>query len=173
LNERIGVSNEEWLVIGPLLPPERGRWSRPAQDNRCYFEGMLWVARTGSQWRYLPDHYGKWNSVFRRYRRWIKSSIFDAMLDTLAELAGQDRQAHMVDSTVIRAHHCAVGIKRDSRSRGARPLARRLLDQDPRPMRWQRTPGRLHPDARTNARQPRLSAAFADDRRAHPGDDRR
>ena len=112
MNERIGVSDEEWLVIGPLLPPERGRWSRPAQDNRRYFEGMLWVARTGSQWRYLPDHYGKWNSVFRRYRRWITSGIFDAMLETLAELAGQDRQAHMVDSTVIRAHHCAVGIKK-------------------------------------------------------------
>ena len=112
MNERIGVSDEEWLVIGPLLPPERGRWSRPAQDNRRYFEGMLWVARTGSQWRYLPDHYGKWNSVFRRYRRWVESGVFDAMLDTLAELAGQDRQAHMVDSTVIRAHHCAVGIKK-------------------------------------------------------------
>ena len=112
MNERIRVSDEEWSIIGPLLPPERGRWSRPAQDNRCYFEGMLWVARTGSQWRYLPDHYGKWNSVFRRYRRWIKSGIFDAMLDTLAELADQDRQAHMVDSTVIRAHHCAVGIKK-------------------------------------------------------------
>ena len=112
MNERIGVSDAEWLVIGPLLPPERGRWSRPAQDNRRYFEGMLWVARTGSQWRYLPDHYGKWNSVFRRYRRWIASGIFDAMLETLAELAGQDRQAHMVDSTVIRAHHCAVGIKK-------------------------------------------------------------
>jgi transposase len=115
LNERIGVSDEEWLVIGPLLPPERGRWSRPAQDNRRYFEGMLWVARTGSQWRYLPDEYGKWNSVFRRYRRWIESGVFDAMLETLAELAGQDQQAHMIDSTVIRAHHCAVGIKRGLR----------------------------------------------------------
>ncbi|WP_281182053.1 transposase [Brucella intermedia] len=41
---------------------------RPAQDNRRYFEGMLWTARTGALWRHLPDEYGKWNSVFRRYR---------------------------------------------------------------------------------------------------------
>ena len=133
MNERIGVSDAEWLVIGPLLPPERGRWSRPAQDNRRYFEGMLWVARTGSQWRYLPDDYGKWNSVFRRYRRWIKSGIFDAMLDTLAELAGQDRQAHMVDSTVIRAHHCAVGIKKGLKIK--RGSAARAAVSQPKSMR--------------------------------------
>lgn len=50
--------------IGELLPPERGRWARPTQDNRRYPEGMLWIARTGAQWRHLPDEYGKWNSVF-------------------------------------------------------------------------------------------------------------
>jgi len=65
LGERIGVTDEEWEVIGPLLPPERGRGCRPAQDNRPYFEGMMWIARTGAQWRHLPDEYGKWNSVFR------------------------------------------------------------------------------------------------------------
>jgi transposase len=95
-----------------LLPPERGRWGRPAQDNRRYFEGILWVARTGSQWRHLPDEYGKWNSVFRRFRRWVQTGVFDAMLETLAERAGRDRRADMVDSTIIRAHHCAVGIKK-------------------------------------------------------------
>jgi transposase len=73
---------------------------------------MLWVARTGSQWRYLPDEYGKWNSVFRRYRRWIESGVFDAMLETFSEMIERDTSADMIDSTVIRAHHCAVGIKK-------------------------------------------------------------
>ena len=112
MGERIGVTDEEWEVIGPLLPPEHGRGCRPAQDNRPYFEGMMWIARTGAQWRHLPDEYGKWNSVFRRYRRWIATGVFDAMLETLAELAGRDTAADMIDSTVVRAHHCAVGIKR-------------------------------------------------------------
>ena len=112
MGERICVTDEEWDVIGPLLPPERGRGCRPAQDNRRYFEGMMWIARTGAQWRYLPEEYGKWNSVFRRYRRWVTTGVFDAMLETLAELAGRDTAADMIDSTVVRAHHCAVGIKR-------------------------------------------------------------
>jgi hypothetical protein len=49
---------------------------------------------------------------FRRYRRWVTTGVFDAMLETLAELAGRDTAADMIDSTVVRAHHCAVGIKR-------------------------------------------------------------
>ncbi|MES0205077.1 transposase [Mesorhizobium australicum] len=56
------VSDEEWALIGPLLPAERGRGCRPAQDNRRYFEGMMWMARTGAQSRHLPDEYDKWNS---------------------------------------------------------------------------------------------------------------
>ncbi|PQZ29834.1 hypothetical protein CQZ93_06445 [Ochrobactrum vermis] len=112
LGERIGLTDEEWAVISPLLPAESGRGCRPAQDNRRYFEGMLWMARTGAQWRHLPDEYGKWNSVFRRYRRWVETGVFEAMLETLAELVERDRSADMIDSTVVRAHHCAVGIKR-------------------------------------------------------------
>ena len=112
LGERIGLSDEAWELIGPLLPPERGRGCRPAGDNRPFFEGMMWMARTGSQWRQLPDEYGKWNSVFRRYPRWVETGVFDAMLETLAEMAGRDRTADMIDSTIVRAHHCAVGIKK-------------------------------------------------------------
>jgi len=119
LCERIGVSDEDWGLIGPLLPPERGRGCRPAGDNRPYFEGMLWIARTGAQWRQLPDEYGKWNSVFRRYRRWVEGGVFDAMLESLAEIAGRERSADMIDSTVVRAHHCAVDIKKGlSKRRG-------------------------------------------------------
>jgi transposase len=115
LGERVGVSDEEWALIGPLLPPEQGRGCRPAGDNRRYFEGMMWMARSGAQWRLLPDEYGKWNSVFRRYRRWVETGVFDALLETLAEMVARDTSADMIDSTVVRAHHCAAGLKRGIR----------------------------------------------------------
>ena len=113
MGDRIGLSDAEWEIVGALLPAERGRGCRPAQDNRRYFEGMMWIARTGAQWRRLPDEYGKWNSVFRRYRRWTTTGVFDAMLETLAEVVARDGSADMIDSTVVRAHHCAVGIKKE------------------------------------------------------------
>ena len=90
---------------------------------------MMWIARTGAQWRHLPDEYGKWNSMFRRYRRWVTTGVFDAMLETLAELAGRDTTADMIDSTVVRAHHCAVGIKRGLSK--PRRLADREVDSPP------------------------------------------
>lgn len=123
MGERIGLSDEEWSLIGPLLPAERGRGCRPARDNRPFFEGMMWIARTGAQWRHLPEEYGKWNSVFRRYRRWATTGVFDAMLETLAGAVERDGRADMIDSTIVRAHHCAVGIKKGL----ARP--RRLEDR--------------------------------------------
>lgn len=43
----------------------------------------MWMARTDSQWRQLPDEYGTWHSMFRRDRRWA-TGVFGAMLETLA-----------------------------------------------------------------------------------------
>lgn len=64
LGERIGLTDEEWVLIGPLLPAERGL---PSGAVQRYFEGMMWMAGAGAQWRYLSNEYGKWNSIFRRY----------------------------------------------------------------------------------------------------------
>ena len=57
------LSDAEWELIGPLLPPERGRWARPAGDNRRFLNGMLHVLRVGCAWRDMHERYGKWNSV--------------------------------------------------------------------------------------------------------------
>jgi len=65
----------------------------PCSGRSAYFEGMMWMARTGAQWRHLPDEYGKWYSVFRRYRRWIETGVFEAMFEKLAELVERDRRA--------------------------------------------------------------------------------
>ena len=66
-----------------MLPPERGRWARPAGDNRRFLNGMLHVLRVGCSWRDMHERYGKWNSVYVRFRRWAEQGVWDALLQTL------------------------------------------------------------------------------------------
>ncbi len=117
MGERIGVTDEEWALIGPLLAPHEIHIGARSRVPSCTGQPPVFRrhdvdrARTGAQWRPLRDDYGKWNSIFRRSRRWVTAGVFDAMLEMLAEPAGRDATADMIDSTVVRAHHCAVGIK--------------------------------------------------------------
>ncbi|MGC5749978.1 IS5 family transposase [Gluconobacter sp. NFX36] len=105
------LTDREWAMIGPLLPPERGRWARPAGDNRRFLNGMLHVLRTGCPWRDMHERYGKWNSVYVRFRRWAEQGVWDAVLQTLVDLGLTDHWLHMIDSTVVRAHSQATGAK--------------------------------------------------------------
>jgi transposase len=105
------LSNAEWVIVSPLLPPERGRWGRPAQDNRLFLNGMLYVLRVGCPWRDMHERYGKWNSVYVRFRRWAEQGVWDALLETLVELGLTDNWQHMIDTTTIRGHSQAAGAK--------------------------------------------------------------
>jgi transposase len=105
------LTDDESAIISPLLPSDRGRWARPAQDNRRYLNGMLHVLRAGCPWRDMHERYGKWNSVYVRFRRWAEQGVWDALLETLVEMGLTDDWQHMVDSTSVRGHSQAAGAK--------------------------------------------------------------
>ena len=141
------ISDGEWAVIGGLLPPERGRHARPAGDNRLFLNGMLHVLRVGCPWRDMHERYGKWNSVYVRFRRWAEQGVWDALLQTLVELGLTDDWQHMIDSTTVRGHVSAAGEK-GGLCAGFWSIARRLYEQGPRSRGQSGTPSRLHPDGR-------------------------
>ncbi|GES53731.1 hypothetical protein Rhsp01_63470 [Rhizobium sp. NBRC 114257] len=91
------LTDLEWRIIVGLLPTERGRKSRPSHDNRRYLNGMLHVLRIGCPWRDMHERYGKWNSVYVRFRRWAEQGVWDALLETLVELGLTDDWQHMID----------------------------------------------------------------------------
>ncbi|YBV25850.1 IS5 family transposase [Sphingomonas sp. CJ20] len=126
------LTDEEWAVLEGLLPSERGRKARPAHDNRRFLNGMLHVLRVGCPWRDMHERYGKWNSVYVRFRRWAEQGVWDAMLATLVEFGLTDDWQHMIDSTTVRGHISAAGAKGG--------LIRRLLVDHAAALRAKSTP---------------------------------
>ena len=133
------LSNAEWEVIGSLLPPERGRWARPAGDNRRFLNGMLYVLRVGCPWRDMHERYGKWNSVYVRFRRWAEQGVWDALFETLVDLGLTDDWCHMIDSSIVRGHSQAAGAKGG--------LIRKLLVDHAAALRANSTPSATIKDA--------------------------
>jgi transposase len=133
------LSDAEWAVVAPLLPPGRGRRGRPpARDGRTVVDALLWLARNEAGWRSLPARYGPWNSVWRRVSRWGAAGLLDALPAALAASAlDADRQA-AIRAAVLRCRRGGAPRGRDrsppgpaapgDRRQGGRPcgkLARR------------------------------------------------
>lgn len=108
---RYELRDEAYERIEPLLPKHKpgGQWN----DHRTVLNGMFWVLNSGAQWRDMPDRYGKWQTVYSRYRRWWREGLFDRILERLhLELDGDGRidwDVFDVDGSNIRAHQSAAG----------------------------------------------------------------
>ena len=83
---RHAVSDLDWPRIQGLLPARAGEPGRVSAGNRLFFDAVLWVARTGVPWRDLPERFGRWNSVWRRFDRWAKQGIWRAVLEVWQDL---------------------------------------------------------------------------------------
>ena len=106
---RHAISDADWNRIKDLLPGRPGQSGWLAADNRLFVDAVLWIARTGAPWRDLPERFGNWNSVWRRFDRWSAKGTWGKVFEALQD---PDLEWLILDSTVIRAHPCAAGAKK-------------------------------------------------------------
>ena len=82
----------------------------PRTNNRLFVDALLWMARSGGRWRDRPGKYGHYQSVKRRYYRWIDMGVLHAILTVLAQDA--DLEWLIINSTIVRAHQHAAGARK-------------------------------------------------------------
>jgi putative transposase len=103
------LTNAQWRRIEHLTPGKVGDRGRSGEDNRLFVDAVLWIARSGAPWRDLPEEFGNWNSVFKRFRRWAKKGVWESLFNALLE--NPDFEYLIIDSTIVRAHQHAAGAK--------------------------------------------------------------
>ena len=78
-------------------------------------EGMLWVLRTGAPWRDLPEEFGKWGTVYQRFRRWSRAGVFEHIFEETRGVL--DLRAVQVDGSYIKVHQHGTGAPKGAAHR--------------------------------------------------------
>jgi transposase len=121
MRPRHAIADADWERVKDLLPGRPGQHGGVAADNRLFVDAVLYVARTGIPWRDLPERFGNWNSVWRRFDRWAAQGVWGRVMDALRD---PDLEWLILDSTAVRAHPCAAGSKKSGTAAAARPSRR-------------------------------------------------
>ena len=82
----------------------RARTSQPSG----VLDGVFWINRTGAPWRDLPEAFGNWRSIWRQFRRWCQSGVWDVLLQGLADSGGELDALQMID----RYHDPGTSLRR-------------------------------------------------------------
>ena len=106
---RTVLTDAQWQRIARLLPGKKGDPGRSGDDNRRSLEGILWIVRTGAPWRDLPDVFGNWFTVWKRFRRWALKGVFGKVFKALS--GEPDMEYALIDGTIVKVHRHGSGAK--------------------------------------------------------------
>ena len=111
--KRYELTDNQWNRIEALLPGKKTDVGRTAKDNRLFVDAVLWVLRSGARWADLPQRYGNYKSVHKRFTRWSQKGVWNKVFDVLTQ--DSNNFYLIIDSTIVRAQQQAAtgkgGIK--------------------------------------------------------------
>ena len=105
------MTEEDWTIVLKLFEASRSRRGDKGRDDRKFLEALHYFVVHNITWRALPERFGHWNSVWKRFWRLSRAGTFEAFFDALAAMSGTAHLAQMFDFTVVRAHVSAAGAK--------------------------------------------------------------
>lgn len=134
---RYDLTDFEWSVIEPLLP--RGKPGPRRKDDRRVLNGIFWVLRAGAPWRDLPERYGPYTTAYNRFNRWRKAGVWDRLMDAVT--TAHDGKVQMIDSSIVRVHQHASGVKKRVEFVVLGEVAEASPRRSTRGSRWKRASG--------------------------------
>ena len=117
MTRRYGLRDDQWARIEHLLPGRVGHVGGTARDNRQFVEAVLYRYRAGIPWRDLPERFGDWKNVQRRFSRWTVTGVWERVFQQLGSDA--DNEYALIDATIGRAHQHSAGARK--KGAAARP----------------------------------------------------
>jgi transposase len=120
MRARCAISDEQWAVLAPVFVAATRRGPK-GRDNRVFLEATRWILRTGAPWRDLPIEFGRWNGVYRRFRRWAVAGRWEAIREALGRTSAG---LSLIDSTIVKAHPHAAGALRRTGGQAGEALGR-------------------------------------------------
>ncbi|MBD0392208.1 IS5 family transposase [Wolbachia endosymbiont of Pentalonia nigronervosa] len=105
------IEETKWKQIFANLKSVKGIHSKNEDRIRRFVESVWYMARSGCQWRLLPEIYGNYRSVHKRFKKWCEKGIWEKLLKYTQD---PDLEVQMIDGTIVRAHACAAGYKKDT-----------------------------------------------------------
>ena len=123
------MTEEDWTIVLKVFQASRSRRGDKGRDDRKFLEALHYFVVHNITWRALPERFGPWNSVWKRFWRLRRTGTFEAFFDALAAMSETAHLVQMFDSTVVRAHVSAAGAKG---GKMIKRLADRAVDFRPR-----------------------------------------
>ncbi len=102
------LSDEEWILLEPLIPPAKTGGRTRTVDMREVVNGIFYLLRSGCAWRMLPHEFPPWPTVYGYFTQWRKDGAWETMNDALREAvrleAGReaDPSAAILDSQSVK-----------------------------------------------------------------------
>jgi len=121
MRQRHKLPWEQWQRIAHFFPHRvhNGGRGRPFENHYRIINGILWRLHTGAPWRDIPWTYGRWETIYGRFRRWRRDGTWAKILTHLLdELEQHGRLGHdlwLVDATIVRASRAAAGAENHPR----------------------------------------------------------
>jgi transposase len=97
----IMLQDDQWERMREFVPGGRKGKRGPRSDARKFIDGLLWLAGSGGGWQDLPEQYGPYQAVKRRYYRWLRQGIIERIFEAVSDNAEMGRLA--ADARRLRA----------------------------------------------------------------------